>query len=305
MRHDPLASLPDPETFRTALNKLDLLVSIDVNFSQTGWVSDVILPESTYLERTDHVFARTGLKPSLALRRKVVEPRFDSKPRSYIFKALADRLGIGQYFPYNNAEDLIAWQLEGTGFSLQDFDKKGVIDLVKRPMWLDRKEGLKFNTPSGKIEIISDKLAKNGIPSFIPYESPAKPEEGSFRLVTSKTAVHTQGRTTLNNPILNEIVSENHLWINTEEAEILGIKDGDVVEVSAEGVTETIKAQVTDFIHPEAVFMLHGFGDSVPLRTRSFGKGASAVKLQKGLLKVAVGGNCPMTECIVSVKLAG
>ncbi len=305
MRHDPLASLPDPEILKEALMKLDLIVSIDVNYSETGWVSDVILPESTYLERTDHVFARTGLKPSLALRRKAVEPRFDSKPRSYIFKALADRMGIGQYFPYNTIEELIAWQLEGTGFSFKDFDKTGVIDLVKRPIWMDRKEGLKFNTPSGKIEIISGKLEKSGIPSFIPYESPKKPDDGSFFLVTSKTAVHTQGRTTANNPILNEIVSENHLWINSEEAEILGIKDGDVVEVSAEGVTQTIKAQVTDFIHPEAVFMLHGFGDSVHLRTRSFSRGASDVKLQKGLLKVAVGGNCPMTECVVSVRRAG
>ncbi|MGO9614427.1 MAG: molybdopterin-dependent oxidoreductase [Dissulfurispiraceae bacterium] len=306
MRHDPLASLPDPEMFRKALSKLDLLVSIDVNYSETGWFSDVILPESTYLERTDHVvyLSRSGVKPFIALRKKAVEPRFDSRPRSHIFKALADKLGAGQYFPYNSIEELLTWQLEGTGLSIQDFDSKGVIELVKRPLWWDRKEGIKFKTPSGKIEIISSKLESNRIPSFIPYEAPVKLGEGFFRLVTSKSAVHTQGRTTSNNPILHEIVFENHLWINTEQAELLGIQNGDVVEVSVDGVTECIKAQPTDFIHPEAVFMLHGFGDSVPLRTRSFGKGVSDVKLQKGLLKVGVGGNCPMTECIVSVKPA-
>lgn len=304
MRHDPLASLPDPEEFKNALNRLDLIVSIDVNYSETGWFSDIILPESTYLERTDHVISRNGLKPALALRKQVVEPRFDSKPRWYIFKALAERLGVGQYFPYNDIDELIAWQLKETGYKLEDFNKTGVIYLTKDPIWFDRKEGLKFKTPSGKLEVISESLEKNGIPSFVPYEPPQGLPEGTFRLVTSKIAVHTQGRTTLNNPVLNEIISENHLWINTNMAKKLGIKDNDLVEVSSGGVTQKIKAKLTDLIHPEAVFMLHGFGDSVPLRTRSYNKGVSDVKLQKGLLKITIGGNCPLTECTVSVKKA-
>jgi thiosulfate reductase/polysulfide reductase chain A len=72
MRHDPLASLPDPEVFKKAFHKLDILVSIDVNYSETGWFSDVILPESTFFERTDHVFAVRGLTPALALRRQAI-----------------------------------------------------------------------------------------------------------------------------------------------------------------------------------------------------------------------------------------
>lgn len=307
MRHDPLASLPDPEAFKAALNKLDLLVSVDVNYSETGWFSDVILPESTFFERTDHVYVRSGsgLKPHLTLIRKAVEPRYDTKGRGEIFKLLAERMGVGQYFPYNTPEELVAWQLEGTGYKLEDFDATGVIEPSKEEIWYDRKEGLKFNTPSGKLEITSSKLDKAGIPSFIPYETPAKPPAGSFRLVTSKVAVHTQGRTTLNNPILNEIVSENPLWINTAEAKRLGIGDGDDIEVSAGDVAQRMKAKVVDYIHPEAVFMLHGWGDSVPLRSRSYNRGASDVKFQQGLLKAPVGGNCPLTECMVSVKKAG
>ena len=44
-RHDPLTGLPDPEATQRALDKLKLLVSIDVRYSETGWFSDVILPE--------------------------------------------------------------------------------------------------------------------------------------------------------------------------------------------------------------------------------------------------------------------
>ena len=45
--------MPDAEAIKRALDKLKLLVSIDVRYSETGWYSDVILPESTYLERAN------------------------------------------------------------------------------------------------------------------------------------------------------------------------------------------------------------------------------------------------------------
>ena len=53
----------------------------------------------------------------------------------------------------------------------------------------------------------------------------------------------------------------------------LGIKDGSKVEVTSKVGKDTVKAKVTDFIHPEAVFMLHGFGKTVPVQTRCYQKG--------------------------------
>ncbi len=43
---DPLSALPDPEAQIKAYEKLKLLVSIDVNYSETSWYADVILPEA-------------------------------------------------------------------------------------------------------------------------------------------------------------------------------------------------------------------------------------------------------------------
>lgn len=300
-RFDPLSAFPDPEKFKEGLRKLDLLVTIDVNYSHTGWVSDVILPEATYLERTDSVIVKSGPKPSLWMRRKAVEPKFDAKPKWWILKQLADRLGIGQYFPYNSVEDIIAFQLQDMGLKLEDFNSKGTVSLAKDQIMWDRKDGLKFKTPSKKIEFVSSMLEENGIPSFPPYESPKEPPDGFFRLTTGKTAVHTQG-TTLNNPYLNEIQPENSLWINTAEADKMGIKSGDTVEISADGVAQTIKAYVTDFIHPTAVYTLHGYGREIPLQSRAFKKGMRDNTLMKGLLTVAVGGNCPITDCFVKIR---
>ncbi len=301
-RHDPVLSIPDYENNKRAFDKLDLLVAIDIQFSETAWMADVVLPESIYLERGDSIQEANGLKPSLVMRRPAVSPRYDTKPGWEIMKLLADRLGIGRYFPYNSLEDLWAYQLEGTGISIEDFAAKGVVSLSKDAIYWDRIDGLKLKTPSGKIEFVSSLFENNGIPSFPAYTPVSPPEEGTFRLMIGRAAAHTHV-STQNNPLLSELVPENILWINRGEAEKLGIKDGQTVEVSSSRGSEKIRAFVTDLIHPEAVFMLHGFGRKVPVLTRCYGKGASDTMLQENVTDM-VGGSPALQHVCVRVRPA-
>ena len=67
------------------------------------------------------------------------------------------------------------------------------------------------------------------------------------------------------------------------------------------GTTGKIKAKVTDFIHPEAVFMLHGFGKTVPAQTRCYQKGASDALLQENVSD-PVGGSPALDETMVQVR---
>ena len=304
-RFDPIAAFPDPDEQRRVLDDLDLLVAIDVNYSDTAWYADVILPESTYLERSNIIATQKGPKPGFVMRRQAMAPRYDSKPAWEIFTLLAERMGVGQYFPYKGIEDIWNYQLAGTGVKIEDFGAKGLIGLAKDPIMMLR-DAIKFTTVSGKIELVSSKLEKSGFHSFAPYVAPKKPAEGSFRLTFGRTAVNAHAQSQ-NNPYLNEIVPENSLWINADEARKLGINNGDMVEVSAEGYSGNIRAYVTPYIHPEAVFMLHGFGNEVPLKTRSFKKGLRDTKFQKGLLETVdpVGGGVAYLECMVGVKKAG
>jgi NADH:ubiquinone oxidoreductase subunit D len=115
------------------------------------------------------------------MRRQAIAPRYDSKPAWEIFMLIAGRMGAGQYFPYKGIEDIWNYQLEGTGVKIEDFSAKGSVGLTKEPILMDR-NNLKFKTPSGKIEFISQELAKEGFESFKPYTSPKKPEKGAFRL---------------------------------------------------------------------------------------------------------------------------
>jgi thiosulfate reductase / polysulfide reductase chain A len=304
VRHDPFSCFPDPQAQKEALDKLDLLVSIDTHYSEFGWYSDVILPESTYLERYSMIATQKGVKPRFIMRQQAVQPRYDTKSLCEIIKMMADRLGISQYFPFSSPEELWAWQLEPTGVSLKDFKAKGFVPLTDKPIMFDRNnlEG-KFKTPSGKIEIISQKLTDAGLPSLKPYESPAKPPKGQFRLVFGRSALHAHSHT-INNPLLHELMPENTLWINKRQAAKLGVAEGDWVDVISDGTTGTVKAHVTEFIHPEAVYMVHGFGRQVPLQTRSYHAGIADQKLMKGLLTEMdpAGGGLCLCEQFVTVR---
>lgn len=298
-RFDPLMSIADTNLTQKALDQLDLIVAIDINYSDIAWYADVILPESCYLERTDCVQQANGLKPQMFLRQQVVTPRYDTREGAIILKQIADRIGTGAYFPYNNIDELVDWQLEGTGFTRQDFDQKGFVAYGKKPIFWDRLEGLKFKTPSGKIEIKSSLLENADYPSFPAYESVDSPPENKFRLVVGRNALHTHV-STQNNPYLNYIVPENALWINETKAEEMGIQDGAWVEVASKVGRGRIKAKITDMIHPEAVFMLHGFGHEAKSATRSYQKGVSDAVLQENLTD-KIGGSPAFHDTFITV----
>jgi len=301
-RFDPLGSIADTGQTRKALDKLDLIVAIDINYSDIAWYADVILPESTYLERTDSVQQANGLKPQMFLRRQAVEPRYDTRDGAMILKQIGERIGTGKYFPYENMDELVKWQLADTGFSMEDFEAKGFVAYGKKQIFWDREDGIKFKTPSEKIEFKSSLLEDAGFESFPAYEPFAAPPDGKFRLVVGRNALHTH-LSTQNNPYLNEICSENELWINTEKAAELGISNGDLVEISSTVGSGEIKAKVTDLIHPESVFMLHGFGHEAKKASRSYNKGISDNVLLENVYD-KIGGSPAYHETVVTVKAA-
>lgn len=301
-RFDPLMSFPDTNLTKKALERLDLIVTIDINWSDIAWFSDIILPESMYLERTDCIQQANGIKPQMFLRRQAVLPRYDTRHGALILKQLGEKLNIGRFFPYEDIDALVRWQLEDTEFTLEDFDKKGFVAYTDKQIFWNRLEGLKLKTPSKKIEFRSSLLEDAGFPSFPPYEAMPDLEGDRFRLITGRNALHTHV-STQNNPYLNELYSENTLWINAGRAANLGIQNGDRVVVTSKAGSGTIRAHVTDLIHPEAAFMLHGFGHESEKASRSFNKGLSDALLEENVSDM-IGGSPALHETIVTVNPA-
>ena len=260
-----------------------------------------MLPLSTYLERDSIIGCKNGLKPYFFVRKRAVAPRFDTKADWEIISGLAKRLHLDPLC-FESIEDIWKHQLAGTGVAMEDFDATGMVDLSESALYR-KEEGFKFKTPSGRIEIISNRLEDHGLPSLKPYQRPQAPEEGFFRIAFGRSPVHTQGHT-VNNPLLNEQMPENVLWLNEAVGEKMRIVDGEEVEVSNTGHSARMKVKLTEFIHPEAVFMVHGFGHTLPIESRALGKGVSDGCLMHGGLEVwdQAGGAMAMQEHFVRVR---
>jgi thiosulfate reductase / polysulfide reductase chain A len=302
-RHDPLTAMPDAEAMQRAMDKLKLLVSIDVRYCETGWFSDVILPEATYLERANILCQMNGPVPVLGMRDQAIAPRFDSRPAWWIFREILHRMGIKEALDFETIEEIWNYPLEGTGVTVAEMRKEGVVSLADAPK-LTPRDQLKFPTASGKIEIESEALKKSGLSSLPPYQPKAAPKDDRFHLLFGRPATLAHGQS-LNNPLLNEIAPKQELWLHPDRAKPLGIADGDEVEIKGGGsYSGCLKAKVTPWIHPEAVFMLHGYGATVPLATRARGVGVADQRLQHGKLYEfdAAGGGCALTETIVQIQ---
>ena len=271
-----MLTLPQPQKTLEAIQNLDLLVAIDLMPAEiTGW-ADVVLPECSYLERYDDLRTSPGRVPTVALRAPAFEPRWDSKPGWWIARELGLRLGLDQYFPWDNIEDYLDGQLQQIGSSLAEMKEKGVITLNDRfPLYFEEGVEPYFDTPSGKIELASSTLRDYGFDAVPKYTAHEQPSAGYYRLLYGRAPMHTFGRTT-NNPLLTELMKENEVWLHPTVAKLHGVRNGEyVVLVNQDGVRSArIRAKVTERIRQDSVYMVHGFGHSDKRMRRSLGKGA-------------------------------
>jgi thiosulfate reductase/polysulfide reductase chain A len=278
-----VSTVPQREVIEKAIESLDFMVVMDTMPMEITGYADVVLPECTYLERYDGIRSSTNREPSIALRMPAAEPRFESKPAWWISKQIGEKLGLGEYFNYNDYKEVIAWQLEQMGTSLEEMEKIGVKNFKRKsgPMYLTDGQDYEFTTPTGKIEFYSEKLKSLGhdpMPVYTPHEQPA---QGFYRLNYGRSPMHTFSRT-INNPNLNDLKDENNLWVNPKVARIEGLKNGQEVWLeNQDGIISTfpIKVRVTERIRWDSVYMYHGFGHNNKKLSRAYAKGANDTHL--------------------------
>ncbi len=273
-----IQSLPNPSQTIEAINRLELLVVVDVLPVEIAGYADVVLPECTYLERYDDLYAASFREPFLALRQPVVQPMYDSRPGWWMARELARRLGLEAYFPWKDIEEYLDRRLRSVNLTLSEMKQRGVAAFAADELYL--KPGHRFDTPSGKIEFYSPVLAELGVDPVPRYTPPAEPPPGHFRLLFGRSPLHTFGRTT-NNRVLGSLVAENEVWINDKVAARLGIRNRDKLRlVNQDGVrSNVVRARVTRRIRPDAVYLVHGFGHTAQGLRFARGRGADDAAL--------------------------
>jgi len=379
-KQNPMLSVPNTEKTKQLLNKMDLVVVIDTMPSDTAMLADVILPECTYLEREDPIKSFPGVEPSIALRKKAVNPMYETKPVLEIVRGLATKLSrplwevtkkydedVQDEIKGKSEEEIEEFYEEG-GFNLADvyshsqeemnkhmfvpkygekaweiLREKGVfypkflesfakidnnsfkyynekdkyhtvvklendsdtdaIDSCINPQDIAELKRF-FSTPSKKIECYLTNLAKKGVDPMPVWRDTdiKKVPKGKFKFISGRHAQFTQN-STANNVMLLELMPENYVWINHLEAEELGIKHGDLVEViSSIGIVK-LKAFPTNKIIPETIFYVHGFGSQSSSQTFGYKNGASDNQIIEDDIE-PVFGSAIMHETIVTVRKA-
>jgi len=299
-KQDPLHSVPDQGKTLKMMQGMDFIGVVDIAMSDTAWYADVVFPESHYLERTDPIEVMPGIWPAAVLRQQVVKPIHDTKPMLEIAQGLAKRLGLSDYFDYTIDQWIEAEAKElPVENGLEYMKKHGVVAFSEPKYGTTRNAVYRFVTKSGKIEIFSERLAEAGHDPLPVYAPPVQPPQGRYRMILGRKATMTHAALA-NLPWLHEHTPENDLWINTDEAARMGIRTGDLVEVSSTAGTVRLKARATEEIRPDCVFMLHGFGKKSPwLRSVHNVGAADAVLLETAWDKVS--GNAAMHETFVKV----
>lgn len=254
-------SVPNTARNLQALNKLDLIVSVDTHLSETALMADYVIPGTTYLERYE-VLPQWVTFPVVGLRQPVVAPLFGQRTEYEFVQDLALALGYNIY-PFNVSYErfLDDGLRAGLGFGLADLKAMPGATWIGGETHYNKYQASGFATPSGKFEFYSQQMADKGLnplPDYVPTED--RPTSTfPLHLVNWKEALHTHSRT-MNNRWLMEFHGENEVWINLNRAAALGIYDGDLVTVENQFAKARARAKVTRRIHPDVVGMVHGFG---------------------------------------------
>jgi thiosulfate reductase/polysulfide reductase chain A len=288
-----------------AANSLELLAVVETMPSEMTGFADVILPECTYLERYDDLRNSGERHPSLALRMPAFEPKYDSKPGWWIAKQLGKRLGLDEYFPWEDYSEKLDWQLRQVGSSLEEMQKIGVKNFPrKRPLYMREGTRTAFRTPSRKIELYSQQLADKGFDPMPVYTPPDPVPDGFYRLNYGRMPAHTFGKT-VNNPMLFQLSPENQVWVNPLVAKEWSLKNGDYVRLGGTNgvVSNKVRVRVTERIGPDSVFMAHGFGHKSKRLRLAAGVGADDSELM-GNIKIdpIMGGTGMRANFVTFVK---
>lgn len=320
-RSNPVMTINDSARVAEALKAMDLVVCVDVYLSDTAQFADIVLPESTYLERDEQFLGKNGKNPGYQVRQKVVDTIGNTKPLYQIMKELADKMELSSAFPYKDMKDYRFKQAYNEPEAMVDILDKGIVSygipllardkdsvakfVAKYPKakeFIDKdfeiSKVLECKTDSGKIELFDEVLEVACGRGGLHFNDPKMKQSDEFYFIQGKVAVHTNGHTA-NVPWLNELMSNNAVWINDKVAKEMGLKKNDRIKLTSKVGEQIANVLPTKGIREDTIFGYFGFGHNSPSQKRSFGKGVNA----SALLEHSISPVCGTDVHTIGVKI--
>ncbi|MZQ85958.1 molybdopterin-dependent oxidoreductase [Paenibacillus sp. 5J-6] len=258
---NPLVSSPNNRMVERALQKLELLVVVDMFETETARYAHYILPGSSFAEAEGTM---TNLEGRVFHRPQAMELPGNSKLDYHIICELAEALGRGMYFQYEGIEDVFRELAAATAGGKADYSgityqrlqaEKGLFWPCPTPdhpgtPYLFTEQ---FHHPDGRAKLFG-----------IQPKMPAEPidSEYPFVLTTGRLANHyLSGVQTRRTEALHKKapvpVAEIHPWL----AKRIGLGMDSKIRLTSRRGSLVFEVKVTEGIQPRTVFVPFHWGD--------------------------------------------
>jgi len=271
---NPMVNFPNTNKVKQALEKLELSVVRDVVMTPTAEMADIVLPGTTFLERTDLAHSNYLVlmdTPYAMLGKQAIKELGESWPTWKFWIELARRFGLGEYFPWRSAEELIDCFFEPSGITVKQLKENpsgitcGTIKYAE--YFEEHPEEQRFPTPSGKVELYCETLEKMGFDPLPGYTEPAESPVASPDLAKDYPLILTTGARIMeyknsryrNLPKSRKRMPEALAEIHPESAAKSGVSDGDMAIVETSRGAIEIKVRATEDIIPGVVSIPFGW----------------------------------------------
>ena len=219
---NPAFTLPDGGSFREAMERIPYIVSFSPFKDDSALMADLILPDHTYLEKTEDIVWPRGLQyPLYGLTKPVTSPLYNTRHNGDTLITLAKLVGGGPAasFPWSNYEQALRERVKGlfeSGGGLTTYDQSA-------PAWKGFPSRRGVQSDYSSFEDMWKKLKSGGLwyypaHDFGNWETIFETPSGAFEFASSRIEL-----------ALNELSSRTYLGAALKE---MGIRaKGDEVFV--------------------------------------------------------------------------
>lgn len=269
-------------------SKCELIVVNDIQMCVSARYADYVLPDTSTAEQLDVI--QQGSAGNLGytiIADQAIKPLYNCKPIYWVCTELAKRFGVEQEFTEGRSqEDWVRYTIDESRKEIPDlpsFDELRKIGIWKKegPSYIALEDFRKdpnanpLETPSGKIEIYSERLADmaktwqfdgvkgdklTALPEYVATWEGAEEAKTNKDFPLQCISHHFKGRTHSSYGNVDWL-KEAHIqvvWINTLDAKDRGIKNDDQVYVFNKRGRIKLQAKVTTRIAPGVVSVPQG-----------------------------------------------
>lgn len=265
---NPLLSIGGSKKLEKALQKLDLIVSIDLYRNATAEFAHYALPATDMLERSDLNMIGLGMQyqPHVQYTRALVKPQHERKEEWWILAKLEQALGFPSMLDENDSvsEEKLFQRTEkmlsSSGISLQQVKEAKSHTLVLPPMEAGHFYTKHIQTDDKKVDCYPNLLKESIHTCHQIFQELIKEDNSQFKLINLRNP-YTHNSWFQNVEKLRNKSKNNALYIHPDDAKNLALTENDEVQIKNQ--YGSIKANIAfdKRLRKQVVAMSHGWGN--------------------------------------------